>query len=126
MKQQATLNRIQGLGSAKEGVQHWRTQRLRSIALVPLTFWLVYALISLVGADHAAFKAWIRHHGNALMMVLLIVTMFPHAWQGMRAILEDYVHGEPVRTILAIGLKFIMWVAGISSLMAVFRLYAGV
>ena len=66
-----------------------------------------------------------HHHGNALMMLLLIGTLFPHAWQGMRTILEDYVTAEPLRTLLAIGLKFIMWLAGVSCVMAVSRLYIG-
>lgn len=126
MKMEPSLSRIRGLGSAKEGAHQWRTQRLRGIALVPLVFWFVHAMISLNGADHATVTAWMHHHGNALMMVLLIGVMFPHAWQGMRGILEDYGHGEPARTILAIVLKFVMWLAGISSLMAVIRLYAGV
>ena len=125
MKLQAPLNRVRGLGSAHEGAHAWRTQRLRAMALVPLSIWFVWSMITLVGADHAAFKTWIRGHGNALMLMLFIGTMFPHAWQGMRAILEDYVHGEPHRTILAVGLKFLMWTAGVSCVMAVARLYMG-
>ncbi len=125
MKLEAPVNRVRGLGSAKEGVSHWRSQRLRAVALVPLVIWFVYAMISLVGADHAQFKVWISHHGNALMMFLLIGTLFPHAWQGMRTILEDYVHGEPHRTIFAFFLKFVMWIAAASSAMAVAKLYLG-
>ena len=125
MKLQAPLNRVRGLGSAHEGAHAWRAQRLRAIALVPLSIWFVWSMISLVGADHATFVAWVREHGNALMLLLFIGSVFPHAWQGMRAILEDYVHAEPIRTILAIALKFVMWVAGISCAMSVFRLYVG-
>ncbi len=126
MKQATSLSRIAKLGSAKEGVASWRAQRLRGIALVPLTIWFVYSMVGLAGADHEAFKAWISQHGNALMMMMLIITMFPHSWQGMRTILEDYVHSEPARTIAAVTLKFIMYACGLSCCMAVIKFYVGV
>ena len=31
------LGRVRGLGSAKEGVQHWWVQRVTAIALIPLS-----------------------------------------------------------------------------------------
>ena len=57
MKLQAPLNRVWGLGSAKEGVHHWRSQRLWAIALVPLILWFIYSMITLVGADLTELKA---------------------------------------------------------------------
>ena len=37
------LGRVLGLGSAKEGVEHWWAQRVTAIALVPLALWFVIA-----------------------------------------------------------------------------------
>ena len=45
------LGRAIGLGSAKEGVEHWWLQRITAVALVPLTLWFVIAVIRLAGAD---------------------------------------------------------------------------
>ena len=39
------LGRAVGLGSAKEGVEHWWLQRITAVALVPLSFWFVVAII---------------------------------------------------------------------------------
>ena len=39
------------MGSA-HGVHHWWLQRLTSLALVPLTVWLVVSLLALPGLDH--------------------------------------------------------------------------
>ena len=39
------LARARGLGSAKEGVQHWWLQRLTAIALVPLSLWFVASVV---------------------------------------------------------------------------------
>ena len=33
------LGRVRGLGSAKEGVQHWWMQRMTALALIPLSLW---------------------------------------------------------------------------------------
>ena len=54
------LGRALGLGSAKEGVEHWWAQRMTAVALVPLALWFVAALIGHVGADYAAAVAWLK------------------------------------------------------------------
>ena len=48
-----------GLGSAKEGVEHWLVQRVTAVALVPLALWFVIAVIGLVGADYDTVLAWV-------------------------------------------------------------------
>ena len=55
------LTRAIGLGSAKDGVQHWWMQRVSAIALVPLTMWFIAAIIAKTGADYTAFVAWMRN-----------------------------------------------------------------
>ncbi|HWD58386.1 MAG TPA: succinate dehydrogenase, hydrophobic membrane anchor protein, partial [Stellaceae bacterium] len=73
------LGRVLGLGSAKEGVEHWWRQRLTAIALVPLTVWFVVSVIGLVGADRAAIVAWMHSPMPAMLMILLIAATFYHA-----------------------------------------------
>ena len=41
------LARAKGLGTAKEGVGHWWTQRLSSLLLIPLVLWFGFAVASL-------------------------------------------------------------------------------
>ena len=38
------LKNAKGLGSAKHGLNHWITQRVTAVALVPLTIWFVSIL----------------------------------------------------------------------------------
>ncbi len=59
MEMRSSLRRVQGLGSAKEGVGHWWALRLTSVALVPLVLWFMVSVVFLVDTDHAAFKAWV-------------------------------------------------------------------
>src|SRR5258707_2007298 len=70
------LGRAIGLGSAKEGVEHWWRQRVTPLALVPLTLWLVIAVIGLAGADRAALIAWLHNPMSALLIILLLVATF--------------------------------------------------
>ncbi len=47
MEMRSSLGRVQGLGSAKEGVGHWWAQRLTSVALVPLVLWFMFSVVFL-------------------------------------------------------------------------------
>jgi succinate dehydrogenase / fumarate reductase membrane anchor subunit len=91
------LGRVRGLGSAKEGVHHWWMQRLTALALIPLSLWLVAALVAHTGADHAAVTAWIGQPVTVGLLVLLIGITFYHAQLGLQVVIEDYVHNEGVK-----------------------------
>ena len=45
------LGRVRGLGAAHAGVEHWWKERVSALALVPLTLWFVFSVLSLLGAD---------------------------------------------------------------------------
>jgi len=91
------LGRVRGLGSAKEGVQQWWMQRLTALALVPLSLWLVAAVVALAGANHVAVVAWIGQPVTVGLLVLLIGATFYHAQLGLQVVIEDYVHNEAVK-----------------------------
>jgi succinate dehydrogenase / fumarate reductase membrane anchor subunit len=56
-RMRSPLNRALGLGSAKEGVEHWWTQRVTAVVHVPLTVWFAASIIALTGSDYIAFIA---------------------------------------------------------------------
>src|SRR4029077_16355347 len=90
------LGRAIGLGSAKEGVNHWWAQRVTALALVPLTLWFVIAVIGLIGADRQALGAWLHNPVAAMLMILLLVATFYHAALGLQVVIEDYVYRDGV------------------------------
>ena len=125
MSMQSPLNRARGFGSTKEGAAHWWAQRVTSVALVPLTLWFVFSVISLAGADFAAFKAWAGDYGRSVLLVLLIVSMFHHAQLGLQVVIEDYVHKEATKVTMLLVMKFTIYLCAAASLLAVLKFALG-
>src|SRR5271169_2693566 len=103
------LGRALGLGSAKEGVEHWWMQRVTAVALVPLTLWFVIALIAHLGADHAAVVAWLRSPLTAVAMILAVVATFVHMALGLQVVIEDYVHHEAAKIVSLMLVRLACW-----------------
>ena len=116
------MSRVRGLGSAKEGVEHWWVLRITSVALVPLVIWYVISLISLVGADRDAVVEWLRSPFAAIASVLLIVVTFHHAQLGAQVVIEDYVHKPWQKNALLLISKFAAAVLGATAVFAVLKI----
>ncbi|MGH8261323.1 MAG: succinate dehydrogenase, hydrophobic membrane anchor protein [Steroidobacteraceae bacterium] len=91
-REEVSLRRAAGLGSAKRGVDAWRAERLSAIALVPLSLWLIASLVSIGGADRSGFTAWLGRPLPAFLMILTLILMFRHTALGLQVVIEDYVH----------------------------------
>lgn len=91
------LGKVRGLGSAREGGEHWLTERATSIALLLLGTWLVASLIFLPNLDRQTILEWLRTPTGAVPMALLIIIGFRHALDGMKVVVDDYVHEEGSR-----------------------------
>lgn len=109
------LARAIGLGSAKEGVEHWWHERLTAVALVPLTVWFAASIMAHAGSDYDAFIAWLSTPLTTFLMVLLLIALFYHTALGLQVVIEDYVHSAakiPVLVAMRLGC-FALAVAGI-------------
>jgi succinate dehydrogenase / fumarate reductase membrane anchor subunit len=116
------LGRVLGLGSAKEGVEHWWRQRTTALLLVPLTLWFVIAVVGLVGADRAAMIAWMHNPMAAVLMILLIAASFYHAALGLQVVIEDYVHGEAAKLITLMVMRLLCLLFVLRGVLAVLKL----
>jgi len=119
------LGRALGLGSAKEGVEHWWVQRVTAVALIVLALWFVAALVHHLGADHAAAVAWLRSPLTAVAMILLIVATFVHMALGVQVVIEDYVHHEATKVASLLLVRLACWALGAAALFAVLRVAFG-
>jgi succinate dehydrogenase / fumarate reductase membrane anchor subunit len=105
------LGRVRGLGSAREGGEHWLTERVTSIALLLLGVWLVASLLFLPALDQRTLFEWLRAPSGAVPMALLIVIGFKHALDGMKVVVDDYVH-EPGNNFAANTVLLFLAVGG--------------
>ena len=91
------LGRVRGLGSAHNGGEHWLTERVTSIALLFLGTWLVASLLLIPQLDQRTLIEWLRAPSGAIPMALLIIFGFRHALDGVKVVVDDYVHEEGSR-----------------------------
>lgn len=125
MDTRSPIARVRGLGSAKEGVQHWWAQRLTAIALVPLSIWFVAGVVAMSGAPWAEAAGWIAQPLNATFMILLLALGFHHGQLGLQVVIEDYVHAEGPKLALLIAVKLLALVLTLGGSLAVLRLMLG-
>ena len=88
------LGKVRGLGSAREGGEHWIFERVSSVALLLLGVWLIASLLMLPALDYATVHEWLRTPLAAVPMALFVVTAFVHGLDGLKVAVDDYVH-EP-------------------------------
>ena len=119
-------SRVIGLGSAKEGVGHWWTQRLTSVALIPLTLLFLFPFANALGGSFEEVRAVYQNPFNAIVAILFIGTAFHHLMYGLQVVIEDYVHHAAARTAALIANTLICWALGLSGVFAVARIaFAG-
>ena len=105
------LGKVRGLGSAREGGEHWLTERVTSIALLLLGVWLIASLLLLPKFDQRTMLEWLRSPSGAIPMALLIVIAFKHALDGLKVVVDDYIH-EPGNNFAVNSLLLFLAVAG--------------
>lgn len=125
MSLQTPLGQVRGLGSAKEGTDHWWLQRLTGLALVPLTIWFVVSIAALAGADHGHVAEWLSSPFVAVFVILVVGVGFYHLKIGVQVVVEDYVHTPWVKTGTLISVTFFCFVVGLASVLAVLKLAIG-
>lgn len=121
------LGKVKGLGSAREGGEHWLGERATSLALLLLGTWLIASLLLLLlpRLDQRTLVEWLHAPSGAVPMALLVVVGFKHALDGMKVIVDDYVHDEGNRFALNTLLLFLAVGGGALALFALARIAFG-
>lgn len=94
MSQRTPLGKVRGLGSAKEGTDHFWMQRVTAVANIVLVCFLIGLVLALAGADYATVKRTLARPEIAIPLLLLVLSGVVHMRLGMQTIIEDYVHSE--------------------------------
>lgn len=99
-----------GHANKPHGAGHWLSERVTSVALIPLCVWLIWSILALDAPSYAAFTLWLSTPLNAGLLAATVLIGFWHGIMGMQVIIEDYVSCATTRCIL-IGLMKLFFAA---------------
>ena len=109
----------------KSGTRHFWQQRATAVANVPLVLFLLWFIVSHLGAARAEVVASVQNPINAVLLVISFASMLWHMRLGMEMVLEDYVHdARMLRTSLLLNTLFTA-AAGVAALLAILRMSFG-
>ena len=124
MSLKSPLGRVLGLGSAKEGTEHWWHQRLSAVGLIPLALWLLVALVTLPDLGHATVLAFAARPINAVLLLLLSGTLLYHSALGTQVVIEDYLHGA-TKLVALVVTRFAYIALGVAGVFAILKVSLG-
>jgi succinate dehydrogenase / fumarate reductase membrane anchor subunit len=116
------LARALGLGSAKEGTEHFIAQRISAIASVFLGCWFLYAMLTIESMAYLEVTRFIAAPLNSVLLLLLSVTVAWHSYLGVQVVIEDYVYAHGLKLMSLIASRFAHVFLAIVSVYAVLRI----
>lgn len=125
MSLRSPISRVTGLGTAKEGAAHWWSQRVTSIALLPLGLWFVATLLRMPTFSYDFVVTWIGAPLNAVLLLLLSATLVYHSLLGVQVVVEDYVHHHGLKIATMLLLTFAHVAVAAVAIFAVLRIAFG-
>jgi succinate dehydrogenase / fumarate reductase membrane anchor subunit len=126
MDMRTPLGKVRGLGSAKEGTDHFFRQRLTAVANVPLMIFFIIFVLTYAGAPYAEVRAALSNPFVAVTMGLVITAGIVHMKIGMQVVIEDYVHAEFAKIALLMLNTFFAIIVGGLCLFAILKIaFAG-
>jgi succinate dehydrogenase / fumarate reductase, membrane anchor subunit len=125
MSLRSPLGQVSGLGSAKDGTGHWWSQRVTAVALVPLTLWFLFSLLTLPSLDYITVRTWLSFPMSAFLAALLVAVLTYHSYLGTTVVIEDYVHSHATKLLSLLLLRFSYVLVGGASIFAILRVAFG-
>jgi len=95
---------------AHYGLKDWILQRVTAVIMVIFT---VVLLVAFLVSGDASYEGWSGLFANQLMKLLTflaLLSLFYHAWVGIRDIWMDYI--KPVGVRLTLQVLTVLWLLG--------------
>lgn len=113
--------RAAGHGSAKTGTAHHWSMTVSSVALLFLVPVFIFVVGPMLGQPHDMVTAYFAKPFPALVVILTMTVGLLHFKNGVRTLIEDYVHGH-MRAFLIIVMACISYAAIATSIFAILRI----
>ena len=114
--------RVMGLGSAHDGTDHWWSQRLTAIALVPLALLFIFPFAQSLGGGFEAVRATYARPFHAIVAIMFLLVAFRHLQLGVQVVIEDYVSDKPLRTGALLANTLFCWAFALTGVFAVAKI----
>ena len=105
------LQKVRGLGSAKEGTEHFIKQRVSAMSNLVLVTLFLGIVIALLGESWLDVRAAFTSPLVALIVLAVMLSVTYHMRIGMAVIIEDYVHGRAGKLLLILNTFFALAIA---------------
>jgi succinate dehydrogenase / fumarate reductase, membrane anchor subunit len=119
------LNKVRGLGSAKDGTEHFWRQRLTALANIPLLLFFIGFVVSMRGASQAELVAAVGNPITAVTLIAVLISGLLHMKLGMQVVIEDYVHGEGTKIICLLFNNLFVIAIGLITVFAILKMSFG-
>jgi succinate dehydrogenase / fumarate reductase membrane anchor subunit len=116
------LHRVQGLGAAHSGTQHFWRERITAVALIPLSIWFGFSALALIGAKEVEVLTYFQHPWNAGLMGMFVVIMLMHQMIGLQSVIDDYIHQPGLKLFCLLLNRAFAWIVGVACLIALLRI----
>lgn len=85
---------------ALEGLRPWVLQRLTAVYLVVYTIYAIIFWTFFETLNFTNWRQWVADDLNLILLSLFYISIFVHAWVGIRDILLDYIKPFLIRLFL--------------------------
>ncbi len=120
------LGKARGLGSAKNGTEHWLIQRATALALIPLTLYLLVGFLDAIQGGYSGAMYWMQSPFIASFAILMLLTGLRHGVIGLQVVIEDYVHCEAYKFGMLFLTQFIAATIAILGTLSIAKIFFGV
>ncbi|MCZ2203595.1 succinate dehydrogenase, hydrophobic membrane anchor protein [Bartonella sp. A05] len=120
------LGKVRGLGSAREGTEHFWLERLMSFVMVPFFLFFMILFLSLIGKDYSVVHTRLSHPAVTVLMGLMVISSLYYMKLGMQVVIEDYIPRESVRILFLVLNILFCFVLGGVMIFALLKISLGV